>query len=79
MERALPYFERSYGLRFICLRYFNAAGACTDGKLGEDHNPETHLIPNALNATTGGPELKIYGDDYETKGRYVRTRLCPRI
>jgi len=67
VERALPYFERSYGLRFICLRYFNAAGADTDGKLGEDHNPETHLIPNALNATTGGPELKIYGDDYETK------------
>ena len=66
VERALPYFERAYGLRFICLRYFNAAGADTEGKLGEDHNPETHLIPSALNATTGGAELKIYGNDYKT-------------
>lgn len=55
------------GLRPIFLRYFNAAGADPDGELGEDHDPETHLIPNALLAAFGrAPGMKIFGDDYDT-------------
>lgn len=66
VERALPHFERAYGLRSMSLRYFNAAGADADGELGEDHSPEIHLIPRAIGAATGGPELQIFGEDYPT-------------
>ena len=66
VERALPHFERAYGLRSISLRYFNAAGADPDGELGEDHDPETHLIPRAIDAALGGPPLRVFGDDYPT-------------
>ena len=66
IERALPHFERAYGLKWIALRYFNAAGADPDGEIGEDHAPEIHLIPRAIEAATGGPALQIFGDDYAT-------------
>jgi UDP-glucose-4-epimerase GalE len=66
VERALPHFERAYGIHSISLRYFNAAGADPDGELGEDHSPETHLIPRAIDASSGGPGLEIFGDDYPT-------------
>jgi UDP-glucose-4-epimerase GalE len=66
IERALPHFERAHGLRSISLRYFNAAGADPDGELGEDHTPEIHLIPRALEAASGGPGLEVFGDDYPT-------------
>ena len=66
IERALPHFERAYGMRSICLRYFNAAGADPDGELGEDHRPEQHLIPLALDAVMGGRALQVFGDDYPT-------------
>ncbi len=66
IERALPHFERAYGTRWTCLRYFNAAGADPEGELGEDHNPERHLIPLALEAVDGGPPLQVFGDDYPT-------------
>ena len=66
VERALPHLERAHGIRFIALRYFNAAGAHPDGTLGEDHDPEIHLIPRALQAATGGPPLKVFGEDYPT-------------
>jgi UDP-glucose-4-epimerase GalE len=66
VEHALPHFERAYGIRSIRLRYFNAAGADPDGELGEDHDPEIHVIPRAIEAATGGPELQIFGDDYPT-------------
>jgi UDP-glucose 4-epimerase len=65
IERALPHFERAYGIRSVTLRYFNAAGADPDGLLGEDHDPEQHLIPLALAATEGGT-LRVFGDDYAT-------------
>ncbi|MGE5816109.1 MAG: UDP-glucose 4-epimerase GalE, partial [Acidobacteriota bacterium] len=65
IERALPHFERAYGIRSIVLRYFNAAGADPDGVLGEDHDPEQHLIPLTLAATDGG-QLRVFGEDYET-------------
>ena len=66
IERALPHYERAYGLRAICLRYFNAGGADADGRIGEAHDPEIHLIPRALMAATGGPALEMFGDDYDT-------------
>lgn len=66
VERALPHFERAYGIRSVALRYFNAAGADPDGDLGEDHHPERHLVPLALEAAAGRRELEIYGDDYPT-------------
>lgn len=66
VEHALPHFERAYGIRSICLRYFNAAGADPDGELGEDHAPEIHVIPRALEAVRGGQVLDIFGEDYPT-------------
>jgi UDP-glucose 4-epimerase len=66
IEHALPYYARAYGLQSIALRYFNAAGADPDGALGEDHNPEIHVIPRAIDAARGGPPLQVFGDDYPT-------------
>lgn len=66
VERALPHFERAYGIRSVVLRYFNAAGADPDGDLGEDHDPETHLVPRAIEAACGGRALQVFGDDYPT-------------
>ncbi len=66
VERALPHFERAHGIVSVALRYFNAAGADPDGELGEDHEPEIHLIPRALDAASGGQGLQIFGDDYPT-------------
>lgn len=66
VERALRDYGRAYGLQSIALRYFNAAGADPDGDLGEDHDPEIHLIPRALDAACGGAPLRVFGDDYPT-------------
>jgi UDP-glucose-4-epimerase GalE len=67
VELALEAWGRAYGLRWAALRYFNAAGAHPDGSLREHHEPETHLIPLAVDAGLGrAPPLAIYGDDYDT-------------
>jgi UDP-glucose-4-epimerase GalE len=66
IERALPHFEQAYGMRWVALRYFNASGADPDGEIGEDHSPEIHLIPRAIEAATGGRGLTVFGDDYPT-------------
>ena len=66
IERALPHLERASGMRWIALRYFNAAGAHPDGTIGEDHEPEIHLIPLAIRAATGGAPLRVFGEDYPT-------------
>ncbi len=66
-ERAMRWFHDAYGLEYLSLRYFNAAGADADGEFGEDHDPETHLIPLVLDAAAGRrPEAQIYGTDYPT-------------
>ena len=66
-EQALEAYDQAYGLRFASLRYFNAAGADDSGDIGELHDPETHLIPLALQAAAGlGPELHVFGTDYPT-------------
>ena len=66
VEHALPHFERAYGIRSIRLRYFNAAGADPEGELGEDHSPEIHVIPRALEAAATGGHIDIFGEDYPT-------------
>jgi UDP-glucose-4-epimerase GalE len=66
VERSLPHFERAYGLHSVSLRYFNASGADPDGEIGEDHSPEIHIIPRAIEAAIGGPGLTVFGDDYPT-------------
>ena len=66
IEQALPHFERAYGLKWVALRYFNAAGADPDGLLGEDHHPEIHIIPRAIDAALGRDSLQVFGDDYPT-------------
>src|SRR2546425_2863599 len=73
LERILADYHRAYGVRYVSLRYFNACGASLDGKLGESHDPETHLIPLVLRAAATDFELTVYGDDYETSdGTCVR-------
>ena len=74
IERALGWASRVHGLRYACLRYFNAAGADPQGRLGEDHRPETHLMPLAIDAALGRrPPLAVFGTDYPTRdGTCVR-------
>lgn len=66
VERMLSWFDQIHGMRSICLRYFNAAGADPLGRTGEDHEPETHLIPLMLKAVKTGNPVTIFGDDYDT-------------
>jgi UDP-glucose 4-epimerase len=67
VENCLKAFAHAYGLSFAAFRYFNAAGAAEDGSIGEDHNPETHLIPLVVDAATGRREnIQIFGTDYPT-------------
>jgi UDP-arabinose 4-epimerase len=67
VEKMLRWYGETYGLRSVCLRYFNAAGADPEGEIGEDHDPETHLIPLVIQAALGqGPAVKIFGSDYPT-------------
>lgn len=66
-EEILDWYEVLYDIRSIKLRYFNASGATLDGSLGENHDPETHIIPIALDAASGKrSEFELYGDDYDT-------------
>lgn len=67
VEQILQDYDRAYGLKSVCLRYFNAAGADPDGQLGERHVPETHLIPLILQAASGRRDcIKVFGRDYAT-------------
>ncbi|MGJ8634926.1 MAG: UDP-glucose 4-epimerase GalE [Luteolibacter sp.] len=67
VEKILIDCDRGWGLKSACLRYFNASGCSPDGKIGEDHDPETHLIPRVLMAVTGEIDtLEVYGTDYPT-------------
>ncbi len=74
MERALRYYKAAYGFNSVSLRYFNAAGAAEDGSIGEEHEPETHLIPLVLETVLGRREkVVVFGDDYPTEdGTAVR-------
>jgi UDP-glucose-4-epimerase GalE len=67
-ERQIAEYSRAYGLRAVCLRYFNAAGADPESEIGEAHDPETHLIPNLIKATldTSRGPINLFGNDYDT-------------
>lgn len=68
MEKMFKWTARAHGLRYVSLRYFNACGAHVSGKIGEAHNPESHLIPLILQVPNGQREfISIFGDDYDTK------------
>ncbi len=66
IEHALPHVEWAHGIRSVTLRYFNAAGADPDGELGEDHTPEIHAVPRAIEAACGGEPFSVFGTDYPT-------------
>ncbi len=67
MEKILEDYRVAYGLEYVILRYFNAAGADPEGEIGESHNPETHIIPLVLDAASGKREdIKVFGIDYDT-------------
>lgn len=67
MEQMMKWFDVAHGVKYVSLRYFNAAGAHASGKIGEDHNPETHLVPIVLQAALGKrPHISVFGDDYDT-------------
>lgn len=73
VERIAHWYHIAHGLNIAILRYFNAAGGALDGQLGEQHEPETHIIPNAIQAVLSGSEFFLYGNDYDTKdGTCVR-------
>lgn len=73
IERALHWYGTAHPLTWVALRYFNAAGADAEGKAGEMHSPETHLIPLVLDAASSGKPMEIYGNDYPTRdGTCVR-------
>lgn len=65
-ERILGWYDKIFAIHSICLRYFNAAGASLDGSFGEAHQPETHLIPVAIQKALDNSEFSLFGDDYET-------------
>lgn len=79
MEKIMHWADEAYGMKFVALRYFNVAGAWPDGSIGEDHNPETHLMPIILQVAQGKREkLQIYGDDYNTPdGTNIRDYVHP--
>lgn len=67
MERMMAWFDKVLGIKYVALRYFNAAGAHESGKIGEDHDPESHLIPLILQTALGQrPSISVFGDDYNT-------------
>ncbi|KIL39694.1 UDP-glucose 4-epimerase [Gordoniibacillus kamchatkensis] len=74
MEKMMRWFDFAHGIKYVSLRYFNAAGAHASGSIGEDHDPETHLVPVILQVALGQrPHISVFGDDYPTEdGTCVR-------
>lgn len=79
MEKIMYWCDQAYGIKYVALRYFNVAGDKPDGSIGEDHNPETHLIPIVLQVAQGvRDKITIFGDDYQTAdGTNVRDYVHP--
>ena len=79
MEKIMRWADKAYGIKFVSLRYFNVAGAKPDGSIGEDHMPETHLLPIVLQVAMGKRDkLQIFGDDYNTPdGTNIRDYVHP--
>ena len=66
IEQVLEDYDRTYGIKSVCLRYFNAAGASDDGTLGEDWDRSQNLLPHVMRAALEGVELRVFGGDYPT-------------
>lgn len=66
VEALLKWYQQIHGLNYVVLRYFNACGGAIDGSMGENHDPETHIIPNAIRAALKGSDFTLYGQDYPT-------------
>ena len=66
VERMLSWYQKIHGMNFVALRYFNACGAELDGSFGENHDPETHIIPNAIRAVLNDSDFTLFGEDYKT-------------
>lgn len=66
-EKILNWYQEIYGINFASLRYFNAAGGAMDGSIGENHDPETHIIPKAIISAINGKSFNLFGSDYETR------------
>jgi UDP-glucose 4-epimerase len=66
VEKILKWYKKVFGLNFVVLRYFNACGAALDGSMGENHSPETHIIPNAIRAAIKNEAFTLFGNDYNT-------------
>lgn len=65
-EKVLKWYQEIYGISYVSLRYFNASGAALDGSMGENHNPETHIIPNAIMSALKDKSFHLFGNDYKT-------------
>ncbi len=79
VEKMLRWYGECHDLRWMALRYFNAAGADPEGEIGEDHDPESHLIPLVIGGVLGTRRpVKVFGTDYPTAGRHGHSRLHPR-
>lgn len=65
-EKILSWYQKIFSIQFVCLRYFNASGAAIDGSYGESHDPETHIIPNAIKAALNNTSFTLFGNDYKT-------------
>jgi UDP-glucose 4-epimerase len=73
VEKIMAWYQKTHNLNCVALRYFNASGASLDGKLGENHSPESHIIPNIVSAILKGDSFKLFGTNYKTKdGTCVR-------
>lgn len=73
VEKLMTWYQKAHGLSSAALRYFNASGASLDGSLGENHNPESHIIPNVIRSILTGGKFELFGTDYKTKdGTCVR-------
>jgi len=73
VEKLMSWYQETHGINSVALRYFNASGASLDGKLGENHDPESHIIPNIMKAILNSESFKLFGTDYDTKdGTCVR-------
>lgn len=66
-EKILAWYKKIFGINYVSLRYFNAAGGAMDGTMGENHNPETHIIPNAIKAVLSKSAFSLFGNDYNTQ------------
>ena len=75
IEKLMKWYQKAHGLSCVALRYFNAAGASLDGLIGENHSPESHLIPNIISSILKGEGFKLFGTDYKTNEGFLNAGI----